>query len=130
MPPAYHFCIYIPYYLCYLSMKNDCPTSLSIIIKLTILLLLLENRRKKLVRNLLFKRVFTFGKIFVCLNSSSLFSKAKSNYRGYNQKSSSPIFLFIFFIDNSNANISLHTLSCPKWKFEQLKVYKELSMKK
>ena len=44
--------------------------------------------------------------------------------------------LFIhFFIDNSNANISLHTLSCPKLKFGQLKAYKlmfalELSMKK
>ena len=40
-----------------------------------------------------------------------------------------------FFIDNSNANISLHTLSCPKLKFGQLKAYKlmfalELSMKK
>ena len=40
-----------------------------------------------------------------------------------------------FFIDNSNANISLHTLSCPKLKFGQFKAYKlsfalELSMKK
>ena len=40
-----------------------------------------------------------------------------------------------FFIDDSNANISLYTLSCPKLKFGQLKVYKlifalELSMKK
>ena len=40
-----------------------------------------------------------------------------------------------FFIDNSNANISLNTLSCPKLKFGQLKASKlmfasELSMKK
>ena len=40
-----------------------------------------------------------------------------------------------FFIDDSNANISLHTLSCPKSKFGQLKAYRlmfalELSMKK
>jgi hypothetical protein len=38
-------------------------------------------------------------------------------------------------IDNFNVNISLHTLSCPKLKFGQLKAYKlmfalELSMKK
>ena len=40
-----------------------------------------------------------------------------------------------FFIDNSNANISLYTLSCPDFNLGQLKVYKmnftlELSMKK
>ena len=44
------------------------------------------------------------------------------------------IFFIHFFIDNSNANISLYTLSCPKLKFGQLKVKKlmfalELSMK-
>ena len=44
-------------------------------------------------------------------------------------------FYIHFFIDNSNANINLHTLSCPKIKFGQLKAYKlmlalELSMKK
>ena len=44
-------------------------------------------------------------------------------------------FFIHFFIDNSNPNISLHTLSCPKLKFGQLKAYKlmfglELSMKK
>ncbi len=33
--------------------------------------------------------------------------------------------LFIhFFINDSNANISLHTLSCPKLEFGQLKAYK------
>ena len=53
----------------------------------------------------------------------------------YNQKSSHPKFFIHFFIDNFNANISLHTLSCPKLKFGQLKAYKlmfalELSMKK
>ena len=44
-------------------------------------------------------------------------------------------FYINFFIDNFNVNISLHTLSCPKLKFGQLKAYKllfslELSMKK
>ena len=44
-------------------------------------------------------------------------------------------FFIHFFIDNSNANISLHTLSCPELKFGQLKAYTlmfalELSMKK
>ena len=44
-------------------------------------------------------------------------------------------FYIHFFIDNYNANISLHTLSCPKSKFGQLKAYRlmfalELSMKK
>ena len=44
--------------------------------------------------------------------------------------------LFIhFFIDNSNANISLYALSCPNFNLGQLKVCKlmfalELSMKK
>ena len=61
--------------------------------------------------------------------------KAKSNYRWYNRKSSNPNFFIHFFIDNSIANISLHTLSCPKLTFGQLKAYKlmlalELSMKK
>ena len=44
-------------------------------------------------------------------------------------------FYIHFFIDNSNANISLYTLSCPDFNLGQLKVYKmkftlELSMKK
>ena len=44
-------------------------------------------------------------------------------------------FYIHFFIDNSNANISLFTLSCPDFNLGQLKVYKmkftlELSMKK
>ena len=43
-------------------------------------------------------------------------------------------FYIHFFIDNFSVNISLHTLSCPKLKFGQLKAYKlmfalELSMK-
>ena len=32
-------------------------------------------------------------------------------------------FYIHFFIDNSNANISLYALSCPKLKFGQLKAY-------
>ena len=44
-------------------------------------------------------------------------------------------FFIHFFIDDSNANISLNILSFPKLKIGQLKVYKlifplELSMKK
>ena len=44
-------------------------------------------------------------------------------------------FYIHFFINNSNANITLFTLSCPKLKSGQHKVYKlmfalELSMKK
>ena len=40
-----------------------------------------------------------------------------------------------FFIDNSNANISFYTSSCPDFNLGQLKLYKmkftlELSMKK
>ena len=61
--------------------------------------------------------------------------KAKTNYRGYIENPAHQIFYIHFFIDNSNANISLHTLSCPKSKFGQLKAYRlmfalELSMKK
>ena len=50
--------------------------------------------------------------------------KAKSNYRGHNRKSSNPNFFIHFFIDNSNANISLHALSCPNFNLGQLKAYK------
>ena len=44
-------------------------------------------------------------------------------------------FYIQFFIDNSNANISLYTLSSPDFNLAQLKIYKmkftlELSMKK
>ena len=64
--------------------------------------------------------------------------KGRCNYGvdfWYNQKSSHPKFHIHFFIDNFNVNISLHTLSCPKLKFGQLKAYKrmftlKLSMKK
>ena len=61
--------------------------------------------------------------------------KAKSNYRGYDQNPATQKFYIHFFIDNFNVNISLHTLSCSKSKFGQLKAYKlmfalELSMKK
>ena len=61
--------------------------------------------------------------------------KAKSNYRGYIENPAHQKFYIHFFIDDSNANISLHTLSCPKSKFGQLKAYRlmfalELSMKK
>ena len=62
-------------------------------------------------------------------------TKAKSNYRGYIKNPAHQKFFIHFFIDNSNANISLNTLSCPKSKFGQLKAYRlmfalELSMKK
>ena len=61
--------------------------------------------------------------------------KAKSNYRGSAENPAHQKFYIHFFINNSNANISLHTLSCPKSKFGQLKAYKmmfalESSMKK
>ena len=44
-------------------------------------------------------------------------------------------FYIHFFIDKSNANISLYTLSCPDFNLGQLRLYKmkftlELSMKK
>ena len=44
-------------------------------------------------------------------------------------------FYIHFFIDSSNANISLYTLSCPDFNLGQLRLYKmkftlELSMKK
>jgi hypothetical protein len=48
-------------------------------------------------------------------------TKAKSNYRGYDQNPATQKFYIHFFIDNFNVNISLHTLSCPKLKFGQLK---------
>ena len=58
------------------------------------------------------------------------FSKA-----GITENPAIQIFFIRFFIDNSNANISLYTLSCPNFNLEQLKVYKlvfalELSMEK
>ena len=62
-------------------------------------------------------------------------TKAKSNYRGYNQNPAIQKFYIHFFIDNFNAHISFYTLSCPDFNLGQLKVYKmkftlELSMKK
>ena len=64
-------------------------------------------------------------------------TKGRCNYGvdlWYNQKSSHPKFFIHFFIDNSNANISLYALSCPNFNLGQLKVCKlmfalELSMK-
>ena len=63
------------------------------------------------------------------------FTKAKSNYRGSAENPAIQKFYIHFFIDNSNANISLYTLSCPDFNLGQLKVYKmkftlKLSMKK
>ena len=54
---------------------------------------------------------------------------------GITENPADQIFYIHFFINNSNANISLYALSCPKLKFGQLKIYKvmfalELSMKK
>ena len=65
-------------------------------------------------------------------------TKGRCNYGvdlWYNQKSSHPKFYIHFFIDNSNANISLYALSCPNFNLGQLKVCKlmftlKLSMKK
>ena len=65
-------------------------------------------------------------------------TKGRCNYGvdlWYNQKSSHPKFFIHFFIDNSNANISLYALSCPNFNLGQLKVCKlmftlKLSMKK
>ena len=51
--------------------------------------------------------------------------KGRCNYGvdlWYNQKSSHPKFYIRFFIDNSNANISLYALSCPNFNLGQLKV--------
>ena len=61
--------------------------------------------------------------------------KPKAIIAGITENPAIQIFLIHFFIDNSNANTSLYTLSCSKLKFGQLKVYKlmfalELSMKK
>ena len=61
--------------------------------------------------------------------------KGKSSYRGYDQNPAIQNFIFIFLNDNFNVSFSLHTLSCPKLKFGQLKAYKlmcalESSMKK
>ena len=53
--------------------------------------------------------------------------KGRCNYGidlWYNQKSSHPKFYIHFFIDNSNANISLYTLSCQNFNLGQLKVCK------
>ena len=47
-------------------------------------------------------------------------TKGRCNYGvdlWYNQKSSHPKFFIHFFIDNSNANISLYALSCPTFNF-------------
>ena len=47
-------------------------------------------------------------------------TKGRCNYGvdlWYNQKSSHPKFFIHFFIDNSNANISLYALNCPKMNF-------------
>ena len=62
-------------------------------------------------------------------------TKAKSNYRGSAENPATQKFYIHFFMDNSNVNFILYTLSCPKLKSGQLKVYKlmfalELSMKK
>ena len=62
-------------------------------------------------------------------------TKAKSNYRGSAENQAVQKFYIHFFIDNSNADISLLTLSCLDFNLGQLKVYKlmfalELSMKK
>ena len=48
------------------------------------------------------------------------FSKAKSNYRGYAENPAIQKFHIHFFIDNSNVNFILYTLSCPNLKTGQL----------
>ena len=83
------------------------------------------------------KLVFHTFKILsiVCTLQQQHITKAKSNYREYDQNPAIQKFYIHFFINNFNVNVSLHTLNCPKLKFGQLKAYKlmfalELSMKK
>ena len=64
-----------------------------------------------------------------------LFLKPKAIIAGITENPAIQKNFIHFFINNSKANISLHSLSCPKLKFGQLKAYKlmfalELSMKK
>ena len=73
--------------------------------------------------------------LYFCFQNSEKLSKAKSNYRGSAENQAVQKFYIHFFIDNSNADISLLTLSCPDFNLGQLKIYKmkftlELSMKK
>ena len=77
---------------------------------------------------------FLFGNCFF-EKELSFQLKPKAIIAGITENPAAQILFIHFFIDNSNANVSLYTLSCPKLKFEQLKVYKlmfalELSMKK
>ena len=51
-------------------------------------------------------------------------AKAKSNYRGSAENQAVQKFYIHFFIDNSNADISLYALSCPNFNLGQLKVCK------
>ena len=54
----------------------------------------------------------------------NLDTKAKSNYRGSAENPAHQKFYIHFFIDNSNVNFILYTLSCPKLNSGQLKAYK------
>ena len=61
--------------------------------------------------------------------------KPKAIIAGIAKTKQSKNFFIHFFIDNSNANISMYALSCPNFNLGQLKAYKlmfalELSMKK
>ena len=61
--------------------------------------------------------------------------KPKAIIAGITENPAIQFFFIHSFIDNSNANNSLHTLICPKLKFGLLKAYKlmfalELSIKK
>ena len=47
-------------------------------------------------------------------------TKAKSNYRGSAENPAHQKFYIHFFIDNSNANLSLFALSCPDFNLGQL----------
>ena len=55
--------------------------------------------------------------VFSCLQGFDLkknILKPKAISAGITENPAAQIFLFIFFIDNSNSNITLYTLSCPK----------------
>jgi hypothetical protein len=59
----------------------------------------------------MYEPVLRYSKV---ASSSTLFSKAKSNYRGYE---ATRIFFINFSFDSYIANISLYAFSCPKFNF-------------
>ena len=57
-------------------------------------------------------------------NQANTYTNAKSNYRGSAENQAVQKFYIHFFIDNSNADISLYALSCPNFYLGQHKVCK------